>query len=157
LEQQHQIRNIIDRPPQNLDFQANPRIISHDNNHVENQSRGIVLPSSFLGSRAWATSEVADSLAICRSKGKPSFFITITTNPNWPEIVERLQPGQSASDISVIVCRVFKARMQVAIQAIKQYIGSLVYIVRVVEFQKRGLPHAHIVVKVYTSICISID
>ena len=43
---------------------------------------GIILPASFLGSRAWAASEVADSLALCRAKGKPSFFITIITNLN---------------------------------------------------------------------------
>lgn len=117
--------------------------------HEQHKSRGIVLPSSFLGSKAWAAGEVADSLAICRSKGKPSFFITITTNPNWPEIVEQLGPGQTASDIPLVVCRTFKARMEAAIRAIKKFLGTVVYIVRVVEFQKRGLPHAHIVVKVF--------
>ena len=29
--------------------------------------RGIILPASFLGSRAWAASEVADSLALRRA------------------------------------------------------------------------------------------
>lgn len=28
-------------------------------------AQGTTLPSSFLGSRAWASNEVADSLAIC--------------------------------------------------------------------------------------------
>lgn len=111
-------------------------------------NRGIVLPASFLGSRAWAASEVADSLALCRTKGKPSFFITITTNPNWPEIQARLAQGQTASDIPVIVCRVFKARLEMAIKAMQKHLGKIIYLIRVVEFQKRGLPHAHLVIKV---------
>jgi len=80
-------------------------------------NRGIVLLASFLSSRAWAASKVADSLALCRSKGKPSFFITITTNPNWPEIKARLASGQTASDIPVVVCHVFKARLEMATSA----------------------------------------
>ncbi|CUS15046.1 unnamed protein product [Tuber aestivum] len=81
----------------------------HRHNHLESYSnRGIVLPVSFLGFRAWAASEVADSLALCRSKRKPSFFITITTNPNWPEIQQKLAPGQTALDIPVIVCRLYE-------------------------------------------------
>ena len=35
-----------------------------------------------------------DSMAIVRYFGKPSFFITFTANPRWPEIVENLMPGQ---------------------------------------------------------------
>ena len=111
--------------------------------------RGIVLPASFLGSRAWAASEVADSLALCRAKGKPSFFITITTNPNWPEIKAKLAPGQTATDIPVIVCRSFKGRLEMAIKAMRKHFGKIVYLIRVIEFQKRGLPHAHLVIKVY--------
>ncbi|RPA74505.1 hypothetical protein BJ508DRAFT_418587 [Ascobolus immersus RN42] len=58
-----------------------------------------IFPSGFMGSKAWASEQVADALAICRDLGPPSLFITITTNPNWPEIVERLQPGMTCSDI----------------------------------------------------------
>ena len=111
-------------------------------------NRGIVLPASFLGSRAWATSEVADSLALCLSKGKPSFFITITTNRNWPEIKARLASGQTASDIPVVVCRIFKARLDMAIRTMREHLGKIVYLMRVIEFQKRGLPHARLVVRV---------
>lgn len=127
--------------------QARDGMLSGDGSITEFE-RGITLPSSFLGSRAWASQQVADSLAICRAKGKSSFFITITTNPNWPEIKSQLRPGQSASDIPTIVCRVFKARLENAIAKMKLKFGTIVYMVRVIEFQKRGLPHAHIVLKV---------
>ena len=131
------------------DFQhINSEHLQTPSNAESYSNRGIVLPASFLGSRAWAASEVADSLALCRSKGKPSFFITITTNPNWPEIKTRLALGQTASDIPVVVCRVFKARLEMAIRAIRKHLGKIVYLIRVIEFQKRGLPHAHLIIKV---------
>lgn len=115
---------------------------------MESLRGSITLPSSFFGSRVWASQEVADSLAICRAKGKPSFFITINMNPNWPEIKSQLGPGQSASDIPVIVCRVLKAGLENAIAKMRLKFGHTIYMVRVIEFQKRGLPHAHIVLKV---------
>ena len=129
--------------------QMDPNSLSQPSQLESFSHWGIVLPASFLGSRAWAASEVADSLALCRSKGKPSFFITITTNPNWPEIKAKLAPGQTASDIPLVVCRCFKARLEMAIKAIRKHFGTIVYLIRVIEFQKRGLPHAHLVIKVY--------
>lgn len=52
------------------------------------------LPASFMGPRAWASDQVADTLALAREYGRPTFFITLTTNPSWPEIVSQLRPGQ---------------------------------------------------------------
>ena len=109
-----------------------------------------LLPASFVHSKLWASNQVADALALCRKFGKPSLFLTMTTNPNWPEIVSELRPGQTASDIPVVVCRVFHARMFKLYELLKKYCGGLSYFVRVVEFQKRGLPHAHMILKVYT-------
>jgi hypothetical protein len=111
-------------------------------------SSAVVLPSSFIGSCSWASEQVADALALCREHGKPSLFITITTNPNWPEITSQLRPGQSASDIPFVVARVFHLRVQKCLEFIKHLFGSLVYLVKVVEFQKRDLPHVHIILKV---------
>jgi hypothetical protein len=107
------------------------------------------LPSTFLGSRAWISENVANALAICRDLGNPSLFITMTTNPKWPEIVQRLLPGQTAADCPAIVCRAFKGRMDKLLQFFKSSrFGGIVYVVSVIEFQKRGLPHVHILIKV---------
>jgi hypothetical protein len=76
------------------------------------------LGSDWIGSRAWASEHVADSLALCREFGRPSLFITVTTNPHWPEIKERLYPGQNASDQPGVVARAFKARMSLMMKAI---------------------------------------
>ena len=115
---------------------------------AEELSSAVTLPSSFIGSHAWASEQLADALTLCREHGKPSFFITITTNPNWPEITSQLQPSQTASDVPVVVARVFHLRLQKALEYIKRMMGSMVYLVKVIEFQSRGLPHAHMVFKV---------
>ena len=77
----------------------------------------------------------------------------MTCNPMWREIQEALLPGQSWTDRPDLVCRVFKLKQQEMIRDLHK--GALFktkdglpwkckYIIAVVEFQKRGLPHAHI-------------
>ncbi|KAG2064719.1 hypothetical protein BDR04DRAFT_1034540 [Suillus decipiens] len=63
----------------------------------------IKLPASFVGSQAWSSEQMADATALSCKFGKPTFFCTITFNPDWQEVWEYLEPGQSASDIPVIV------------------------------------------------------
>lgn len=120
----------------------------NDNESVtETQEWQNRLPSSFLGSRAWCSNQVADSLALCRCFGRPSLFVTMTTNPRWPEILEVLGKGQNASDLPQIVVRVFKAKMRRLIKLLESGSGGFLYLIYVVEFQKRGLPHCHILIK----------
>ncbi|KLO16110.1 hypothetical protein SCHPADRAFT_229625 [Schizopora paradoxa] len=108
----------------------------------------IDLPSSFMGSRRWASMQTADGLALARKYGRASFFITFTCNPEWPEITSRLRPGQSAADAPVIVARAFKLRLQAFMTVLRAKLGLLKYMIKVIEFQKRGLPHAHLIIKV---------
>jgi hypothetical protein len=110
-----------------------------------------MLPALFLGSCAWSLKQVSDALALCCQYGKPSFFITMMTNPNWPEIRSQLEKGQTAADIPAVVCRVFHKKVKVLVEFIHRHFGKILYEVRVVEFQKRGLPHIYIIFKV--SIC----
>jgi hypothetical protein len=76
------------------------------------------LGSGWIGSRAWASEQVADALALCREFGRPSLFITVTMNTKWPEITERLHPGQTASDTPGVVARAFKSRMSLMMKSI---------------------------------------
>jgi hypothetical protein len=48
-----------------------------------------------------------DSMAIVCYFGKPTFFITFTANPQWPEIVRELFTGQQATDQPNLIARVF--------------------------------------------------
>ena len=111
-----------------------------------NIGRLVVLPASFTGSPRSMFQHYQDAMAIVRRFGKPDLFITMTCNPNWPEIKEALLPQQTASDRPDIVVRVFMIKMKNLIDQLtrKHILGKVIAFVYVIEFQKRGLPHAHI-------------
>jgi len=120
----------------------------------------IYLPSSFLGSRCWVSNQISDSLAIAAALGNPTFFITMTCNTAWPEIQSRLRPGQTYADLPVVVARVFKQKLSMLLKTLKSMfinVGRQVYCIHCIEFQKRGLPHTHILVKYSHSCTTSVD
>ena len=106
------------------------------------------IPASFMGSLAWASDQVADALTLTRELGKLSFFLAMTCNPAWPEISVRLLPRQHFTEIPAVICRAFHIRLQCLKEFIKSHFGRIIYEITVVEFQKRGLPHCHMVFKV---------
>ncbi len=110
----------------------------------------IYLPSSFMGSPRMQRKLIADGLAVVRRLGKPTYFITITCNPNWPEIRNHPEMhGQNASDRPDLTCRIFRAKLQMMMESLKKgLLGKKTYHMYVVEFQKRGLPHAHLALRV---------
>ncbi|KAL6530201.1 hypothetical protein OROHE_014554 [Orobanche hederae] len=69
-----------------------------------------VLPSSYIGSPRDMRRRYLNALALVSEYGKPDFFITMTCNPNWPEIREGLLPDDEAQNRSDLVARVFRAR-----------------------------------------------
>jgi hypothetical protein len=91
---------------------------------------------------------MADALALARDLGNPTFFITMTSNLKWPEIAGQVKPGQHFTDFSTLICRAFHVRLAFLKLFTRQHFGTVAYIVTVVEFQKRGLPHNHILVKI---------
>ena len=92
-----------------------------------------------------------NGLQIVAEHGPVDIFLTLTCNKNWPEILEVLPPGHSAFDHPEIVTLVFKSRLDAMIADLKngRFFGGrrLAYSIRVIEYQERGLPHAHIVFK----------
>ncbi|XP_053149091.1 uncharacterized protein LOC128343682 [Hemicordylus capensis] len=104
-----------------------------------------ILPSSFAGSPRNMLQNYQDAMAIVRKYGKPDLFITTTCNPRWKEIEDNLEQGQTAAARPDIVARVFHLKLRSLIDDIcKNHIfGPPTAIVYVIEFQKRGLPHAH--------------
>ena len=81
----------------------------------------------------------------------------MTANPNWTEIQEQLLkdepvPGrpekrQEVSDQPDIVARVFEEKMKALLKEIKNGLfGNVVATVHTIEFQKRGLPHMHLLI-----------
>jgi len=71
-----------------------------------------------IGSKAGASEQIADLLALCHQYGRPALFITVTTNSNWPEIREHLYPGQNASVQPGVVARAFQACFSFMMMAI---------------------------------------
>lgn len=76
----------------------------------------------------------------------------MTTNPGWPDIAYTLKSGQHFADVPTVVCRTFHIRLQHLKAFIKRYFTRLIYAITVVEFQKRGLPHPHMLTKVSLSL-----
>lgn len=89
-----------------------------------------------------------DAMSIVQQFGKPSFFITMTCNPRWPEILENITPDVSSNFRPDVVVRVFHCKLKELIDSImkKQIFGKVLALIYTIEFQKRGLPHAHILI-----------
>ena len=89
-----------------------------------------------------------DAMAIVASLGKPDLFITITCNPLWSEIADNLLPCQIWGDPPDLVCRVFRLKLKAILHDIckNSVLGKVIGRIHVIEFQKRGLPHVHILV-----------
>ncbi len=86
-----------------------------------------------------------DAMARVRKFGKSDLFVTFTCNPKWKEITDALLPGQTAKDHLDLVTRVFNLKLDALLKDIKDSVlGSVIAKIWVIEFQKRGLPHAHI-------------
>ena len=71
----------------------------------------IVLPSSFKGSPRNLSHLFQDAMAVVKEFGKPDYFVTITCNPNWPEINNELK-GVQNSDKLTIIATMFKIKLR---------------------------------------------
>ncbi|KAK3933230.1 ATP-dependent DNA helicase [Frankliniella fusca] len=83
---------------------------------------------------------------MARRFGPPTWFITMTTNPEWPEIKQELGPGQVWADRPDVVVRVFQDRKRHLMSDLvnKQLFGKVKAWFLSDEFQKSSLPHVHI-------------
>jgi hypothetical protein len=83
-------------------------------------------------------------MARVRKFGTLDLFVTFTYNPKWKEITYTLLLGQTVKDRPKLVTRVFNLKLDTLLKDIKDSVLSNVIVKIWVEFQKRGLPHAHI-------------
>ena len=107
---------------------------------------GVLLPTSFYGGPRCMAQLYYDSMAMVRRYGKPDLFITFTCNPSWREIKENLFHKQRSQYRPDLVCRVFHIKLKALMTELtnQRLFGAVIAFTFVVEFQKRGLPHAHI-------------
>lgn len=106
----------------------------------------VILPSSFQGSPRNMNMHYQDAMALVRAFGKPSLFITFTCNPKWKEITDNLGYASQSNFRPELIARVFKAKLEELMNDLtkKEVFGKVLYYLYVIEFQKRGLPHCHI-------------
>ena len=122
--------------------------------HGRAVGRRVVLPSSVTGTPRYMMAKLQDALCYVRDYGAADFFITVTCNPAWPEIVNTLmalypgaRPGEhdAACDHPDIVSQVFDLKLKALLKELRGGIlGRQRAILHTIEWQKRGLPHAHI-------------
>ena len=71
------------------------REILHDSRDL---GQRLILLFSFSGSSRNMIQHCQDALAINHHFHGADLFLTMTTDPNWPEITEALLPGQTTAD-----------------------------------------------------------
>ena len=118
-------------------------------NGTEMGSR-VVLPSNFVGSARHYNLCFQNSMAIVRWAGHPTLFITMTANPKWAEILRELGPNETAADRPDLVVRIFYLKIKELMRELESGIfGKYRGMVHSIEYQKRGLPHCHILLFLY--------
>ncbi|CAN6822567.1 unnamed protein product [Brassica oleracea] len=109
----------------------------------------VILPSSFTGSPRYMAEKYHDAMVICRWHGNPNLFITITTNPKWDEITDHLKMygSDDPNDRPDLEARVFRMKLDELISDFNKgtFFPRPKAAVYTIEFQKRELPHAHII------------
>ena len=110
--------------------------------------RKVILPATFTSGPWFMQKNLQNALALLRVFKGSDLFITFTANPAWPEVVAALLPGQTASERPDIVARVFFLKFMSLLNDVmkRRVFGHAVGYVYTVEYQKRGLPHIHLIV-----------
>ena len=74
-------------------------------------------------------------------------------SPNWAEVQQHLRPGEHADDRPNLIARAFRTKLKKLLEYVTEGVeggppplGTPAAHTYVIEFQKRGLPHAHILV-----------
>ncbi|CAH1188744.1 unnamed protein product [Phyllotreta striolata] len=109
----------------------------------------IYLPHSFTGGPRFMKIKYMNAMAVVERLGIPDYFLTFTANGQWPEIKASTHKSCKMGEPQV-VNRVFKLYLDELLRDLRsgRWFGDLVYFIYTIEFQMRGLPHAHIVFKV---------
>ena len=108
--------------------------------------RRVILPATYTGGPRYMHERSQDAMTFVTTHGRPDLFITFTCNPTWTEITSLLENGQKSFHRPDIVARVFKQKLttMMTLFNVCEIFGKPLCHMYTVEWQKRGLPHAHI-------------
>lgn len=106
-----------------------------------------ILPATFTNGPRYMNKKFHDAMAIVKEKGTPDLFVTMTCNPQWPEIKNNLKYNQKWWHKKDLCNRIFKLYLNEAVKDIKSgVLGKIAGLIYTIEWQKRGLPHAHFLI-----------
>ncbi|XP_068628087.1 uncharacterized protein [Battus philenor] len=116
--------------------------------NAANIGRLTILPATYIGSPRHMHEYAQDAMTYVRHYGRPDLFITFTCNPKWIEITQLLLPGQTSNDRHDITARIFRQKIRSLMNFIvkQRVFGDTRCWMYSIEWQKRGLPHAHILI-----------
>ena len=115
---------------------------------VEELGQLRILPSTFTGSPRYMHEKTQDAMTYVRTYGRPDLFITFTCNTKWSEIQNELFPDQRAHHRHDLISRVFRLKLGKLMDLLvkTEIYGEVRCHMYTIEWQKRGLPHAHILI-----------
>uniref|UniRef100_A0A8D9E7B6 OTU domain-containing protein n=1 Tax=Cacopsylla melanoneura TaxID=428564 RepID=A0A8D9E7B6_9HEMI len=114
----------------------------------------VILPSSFTGGPRYMHERTQDAMTYVRIYGRPDLFITFTSSPKWHDIHKQLKDGQKPQDRHDLVARVFHLKLKQMMNLLTkgQVFGPTICYMYTCEWQKRGLPHSHILIWLFEKI-----
>ncbi|GBO29327.1 hypothetical protein AVEN_184183-1 [Araneus ventricosus] len=144
--------NFIRTHQQQLRTELYQGLADHLENVAQNASVkagiSVLLPSSFEGSPRNMRVRCAEAMSIFAKYGALDLFITFTANPKWPEITENLRPSEQTTDHPDLLARVLNLKLKSLIDDLTVHGAVVKSIAHVytIEFEKRVLPHTHILI-----------
>ena len=108
--------------------------------------KGFILPPTFEGSDRAMKQHYFDALELVGRFGKADYFITFTSNPSWSELQQTLADGQPYLSRPDMCSRIYNLKFREFWNDLntEHKIAVVEAYVRVKEYQKRGLPHDHV-------------
>lgn len=121
-------------------------IASDRNVNPTDLGKNIILPSSHVNSPRYLHEYAQDAITYARVFHRSALFLTFTCNPSWHEIKAALLPHQQTQHRQDIVARVFRQKVRVFVDVLTKgnVFGQTSAFVYSIEWQKRGLPHCHL-------------
>ncbi|KAI5438928.1 hypothetical protein KIW84_024596 [Lathyrus oleraceus] len=110
-----------------------------------NDQSVLLKPGRLLQHKRDMTQRYQDGMAIVLNNGKPVIFLTMTCNPSWIEITSELGLHQTPQDRPDLLTRIFRSKCEQLKDDVINIgdLGRVKSYMYVTEFQKRGLPHVH--------------
>ncbi|XP_076032940.1 uncharacterized protein LOC143020408 [Oratosquilla oratoria] len=117
-------------------------ILKSDSAH---KGQRVLLPKCFVGGARYMKERQQDALSFVSRYGSPDFFITFTMNPKWKELT-LYGDTINVCNRPDIVSRVFKLKVDQLMRELltDKIFGEVSAHLYSIEWQKRGLPHVHI-------------